>query len=227
MLCACTLGSAPSVPLRCCSRAGALHAHVPLAPQRSVLLEVFDSDQGTLVLGRLNLYELVRLHNCISKWLKGTGWVPAYAASRSPAQKKLICDRTPFTNKVQLVDTFCFAPAWFVEAFAKELTAKQVDFNKPEERALREQHEALATRRRNINTITRSLERNYRLLDTHDQRLQRELGEVRQEYESERQTAGQQIADCARHYPRQESPVWLPRPGSHRRQPAHVGVCGS
>ena len=168
---------------------------MPLAPQRSALLEVFDSDQGTLVLGRLDLHKIVRLHNCVSKWLKGTGWVPARAAALSPVQKKLICDRTRFTTKVQLVDTFCLSPAWFVEAFVKELTAKQVDFNKPEERALREQHEALATRRRNIKTITRSLERNNRLLDTHDERLQRELEEVRQEYESERQTAVQQIAD--------------------------------
>ena len=195
MLCACTLGSAPSVPLRCCSRAGALRAHVPLAPQRSALLEVFDSDQGTLVLGRLDLHKIVRLHKCVSKWLKGTGWVPARAAALSPAQKKLLCDGTPFFDRRQLEAALGKGPAWLVETFVKELKAKQVDFNKPEERALREQHQALATRRRNIRNIESALERNYMVIDTHDERLQRELEEVRQECESERQSAVQQIAD--------------------------------
>ena len=181
-------------PIRCCSRAGALRAHVPLAPQRSALLEVFDSDQGTLVLGRLNLHKIVRLHNCVSKWLKGTGWVPARAAALSPAQKKLICDRTPFTHKVQLVDTFCLSPAWFVEAFVKELTAKQVDFNKPEEVALRKQHSEQELRRFNIREIESSLERGYRLLDTHDERLHRDLDQVRLEYVSERADLEQKIA---------------------------------
>lgn len=188
-----TLVNAPSVPLMTAAHADAPRPCV-VAPQRSVLLEIFDTDQGTLVLGRLNMYELVRLHECVSKWLKGTGWVPAYAAALSPAQKKLLCDGTPFLDMMQLEDALGKGPLWLVETFVKELKAKQVDFNKPEEKVLRVQHEALATRRRNIRNIKSALARYHRELDTLDDRLQLELKEVQHEFEREREHAEGQIA---------------------------------
>ena len=176
-----------------------------MAQQRSALLEVFDSDMGTLVLARLDIYAQARLYARVSKWFKSTGWVPARAAALSPVQKKLVCDSTPFIDKAEIGTVLHFGPAWLVEAFVKELKAKQTRYKEPEEKALREQHAALATRRRNIRVIKSALERYHTALDTHNERLQRELEEVRQEYESERQNAGQQIADLTDELHRLES----------------------
>ena len=92
-------------------------------PQRSALLELFSVDQGTLVLARLDLCALARLHARACQWLKDTGWVPGRTRAFSSVQRKNLCDRTPFTFKKHLTSALDAGPAWLVTAFVRELEA--------------------------------------------------------------------------------------------------------
>ena len=136
-------------------------------------------DQGTLVLALLDLYTIARLHARVSKWLKNTGWVSGRAAALSPAQKKLLCDRTPFLSKNRLAVALAKGPAWLVAAFVDELKDKQARFDEPTEKTLRTHHEAVRGLRRVISSKRARL-------DKFEETLQEKLAKVRAAAEATR-----------------------------------------
>ncbi len=130
-------------------------------------------DIRCIVLGRLDIYALVRLHACVSKWLRDSGWITGLVAALSPAQKQILCDRTPFTFKKHLNTALTEGPAWLVEAFVTELKAKQARFDVADEKTLRQHHEAIPKLRKLIGAKRARLEK---FEDT----LQEKLAKVRE-----------------------------------------------